>query len=354
MPRPTSKANTAQATAISTAAADATTKASAAQAAAIASASTDATGKASAAQTAAIAVAAADATSKVSNRLLVAEKGVAGGVAPLGTDSKVPAAYLPSYVDEVQEYPNLGSFPVVGQDGVIYLRTDVSVNAAYRWSGTQYFPITDSPGSTDAVPEGASNLYFSTTRARVAAVQAGAVVASTVVAPNATAVIDAVAAGVTAAAVDATTKATNARTAAIATAATDASTKATAAQNAAVSAAAADATTKANAAAASATAAAALDATTKANAARDAAIATTSALITFRGVYRGLMESEALMLALSNPVIGDKVKRSDLEGQVFEVIALPATNINNWLMYGGGSASSSLDQFADDYATEYA
>ena len=59
--------------------------------------------------------------------------------------------------------------------------------------------------------------------------------------------------------------------------------------------------------------------------------------VTFRGVYRGVMATEAEMLALSNPVIGDKVQRTDLLGQVLELVALPATDIINWLFYGAGS-----------------
>ncbi len=390
----TTKANNAQATATTTAAADATTKASAAQATAIAAAATDASTKAAAAQAAAIGIAAADATTKASNRLLAAEKGTAGGVAPLGSDSKVPAAYLPAYVSEVQEYPNLAAFPAVGSTGIIYLRQDVTVDAAYRWSGTQYFPITDSPGSTDAVVEGASNLYFTQTRARTAAVQAGPLVASTVVAPNTTAVQDGIAAALVTAAADATAKSNSARVTAISTAAADASTKATAAQTAAIAAAAIDATAKAGAAQATAISTAATDATTKvsvaqtaaavdattkasaaqtaaiaaasadatskssaaqaaaiaissadatakANSAKTTAVAEASALITFKGVWRGTKASEVEMFSLTNPVIGDKVQRVDQNDQVFELIALPANTLSNWLEYGTGSGSSS-------------
>lgn len=39
----------------------------------------------------------------------------------------------------------------------------------YRWSGTAYIEISPSPGSTDAVPEGSTNLYFTTARAASAA-----------------------------------------------------------------------------------------------------------------------------------------------------------------------------------------
>ena len=48
----------------------------------------------------------------------------------------VPASQLPSFVDDVLEFPNLASFPVTGEAGKIY--TDTTTNFTYRWSGTQY------------------------------------------------------------------------------------------------------------------------------------------------------------------------------------------------------------------------
>ena len=40
----------------------------------------------------------------------------------------------------------------------------LDTNNVYRWSGSAYVEISGSPGSTDAVPEGASNLYFTAAR----------------------------------------------------------------------------------------------------------------------------------------------------------------------------------------------
>jgi hypothetical protein len=94
----------------------------------------------------------------------VANKGVAGGYAPLGGDGKVPALHLPSYVDDVEEYADLASFPGTGSAGKIY--TALDTGKIYRWSGSVYVELSPSPGSTDAVPEGAANKYFTAARAQ--------------------------------------------------------------------------------------------------------------------------------------------------------------------------------------------
>lgn len=91
-------------------------------------------------------------------------KGAASGYAPLGSDSKIPSTYLPSYVDDVVEGANLAAFPGTGETSKIYVALDS--NKAYRWSGSSYVEISGSPGSTDAVTEGSANLYFTTTRVR--------------------------------------------------------------------------------------------------------------------------------------------------------------------------------------------
>lgn len=103
-------------------------------------------------------------------RIPITEKGTAGGVATLDGGGKVPAAQLPSFVDDVLEYANQGAFPAVGEGGRIYVALDS--NKTYRWSGSTYVEISASPGSTDAVPEGAVNQYFTVARVR-AAVLAG-------------------------------------------------------------------------------------------------------------------------------------------------------------------------------------
>lgn len=104
--------------------------------------------------------------------------GVANGIVPLGADSKIAAVYMPSYVDDVLEYANLASFPATGTSGIIYVADDTG--KIYRWSGSTYIEISPSPGSTDSVTEGVSNLYF--TNARTIAALANSTVAGTITA----------------------------------------------------------------------------------------------------------------------------------------------------------------------------
>lgn len=109
-----------------------------------------------------ITITASDSTARIAS----SEKGAASGVCPLDSSSKVPSAYLPSYVDDVLEYANLAAFPGTGETGKIYIALDT--NFEYRWSGSVYIRLVASPGTTDALTEGTSNLYF--TAARVLAV----------------------------------------------------------------------------------------------------------------------------------------------------------------------------------------
>ncbi|WGH21932.1 minor tail protein [Rhodococcus phage Trogglehumper] len=94
------------------------------------------------------------------------EKGQPNGYAPLDAGGKLAAAYQPSYVDDVLEYANLAAFPATGENGKIY--TSLANNRIYRWSGSVYVEIAASPGSTDVVPEGATNKYYTDARAQSA------------------------------------------------------------------------------------------------------------------------------------------------------------------------------------------
>ena len=92
-----------------------------------------------------------------------ASKAQANGVASLDGSALVPANQLPSYVDDVLEYADLAAMPATGVSGKIYVALDS--NLVYRWSGSTYIEISPSPGSTDGVTEGSTNLYYTNTRA---------------------------------------------------------------------------------------------------------------------------------------------------------------------------------------------
>ena len=93
--------------------------------------------------TANIVINAVDSTSRIAS----SEKGVANGVATLGSDGLVPSNQLPSYVDDVLEYTTLASFPATGESGKIYVALDT--NKTYRWGGSSYTYITS--GAVDSV-----------------------------------------------------------------------------------------------------------------------------------------------------------------------------------------------------------
>lgn len=77
------------------------------------------------------------------NKINSTEKGAANGVATLDAEGKIPSTQLPSYVDDVLEYPDLLSFPIEGEASKIYVALDT--NLTYRWSGSAYIQISESP-----------------------------------------------------------------------------------------------------------------------------------------------------------------------------------------------------------------
>lgn len=79
------------------------------------------------------------------------QKGVAGGLAELDANGKVPASQLPSYVDDVVEgYLYNGNFYsdsahehlITPESGKIY--TDLTTDRTYRWGGTVYSEVSAS------------------------------------------------------------------------------------------------------------------------------------------------------------------------------------------------------------------
>ena len=79
---------------------------------------------------------------------------------------KIKTALLPSYVDDVLEFAEEADFPVEGETGKIYVET--TTGNVFRWTGSVYVEIVASPGTTDAVVEGSTNLYFTEDRSRAA------------------------------------------------------------------------------------------------------------------------------------------------------------------------------------------
>jgi len=109
----------------------------------------DAKGRLTAASDVAIEIVASQVSdfSSAADARITLQKGEANGIAPLNASSKIDAVYLPSFVDDVEEYANLSAFPLVGEQGKIYVALDT--NKTYRWSGSIYIQITS--GAVDTV-----------------------------------------------------------------------------------------------------------------------------------------------------------------------------------------------------------
>ena len=88
-------------------------------------------------------------------KISTTQKGVANGVAELDVGGKVPAAQLPSYVDDVLEYANLAALPGTGEVGKIYVTLDT--NKCYRWTGSIYVEISNG-GVADAITDGVTDV----------------------------------------------------------------------------------------------------------------------------------------------------------------------------------------------------
>lgn len=96
---------------------------------------------------------AGDTTITNSLNAFISTKGQPGGLAELDSTGKVPAAQLPSYVDDVLEFSTKAQFPQTGETGKIYVSKDT--NLTYRWTGTQYLEI----GQSLALGETPSTAY---------------------------------------------------------------------------------------------------------------------------------------------------------------------------------------------------
>ena len=78
----------------------------------------------------------------LNNKLNTSLKGAINGLAELDGTGKVPAAQLPSYVDDVLEVANFAALPGTGETGKIYVT--INTGLTYRWTGTIYAEISSS------------------------------------------------------------------------------------------------------------------------------------------------------------------------------------------------------------------
>jgi hypothetical protein len=81
-------------------------------------------------------------TSASSTYVPLSQKGQPNGVAPLGADNKILSIHLPGGVDDIKEFANFASLPLVGEASIIYVTLDT--NIIYRWGGTSYVEISSS------------------------------------------------------------------------------------------------------------------------------------------------------------------------------------------------------------------
>jgi len=98
---------------------------------------------------------------------LLDSKQTSGSYATLDGSGKVPSSMLPGFVDDVIEAANYAALPSVGEGGKLYVAIDT--RKLWRWSGSGYVEIASSPGSSDSVPEGSVNKYYTDARAAAAA-----------------------------------------------------------------------------------------------------------------------------------------------------------------------------------------
>lgn len=86
---------------------------------------------------------------QLNEKINSSDKGKAGGIATLGSDGKIPAAQLPSYIDDIIEgYESSGKWYndalqqlESGQRGKLYY--DTLTKVLYRWSGSTFVALPD-------------------------------------------------------------------------------------------------------------------------------------------------------------------------------------------------------------------
>ena len=86
-----------------------------------------------------------DATSKkyvdqnLALKLSVSQGNAPNGYAELDQEGKISSQVLPSFVDDIVEYPSREDFPAQGQKNLIYYSAETSIS--YRWTGSDYIDV---------------------------------------------------------------------------------------------------------------------------------------------------------------------------------------------------------------------
>lgn len=115
-----------------------------------------------------ITIHATDSTARIATSLI----GAANGVAPLGSDKKIPAQYIPGDIGQaVEGYYSGGKFykeaahttEITGAENTLYLDIGGKDKDVYRWTGTAYVLLNDAVSTADkAVRDGDGNTISTT------------------------------------------------------------------------------------------------------------------------------------------------------------------------------------------------
>lgn len=115
-----------------------------------------------------ITIYATDSTPRIATSLI----GAANGVAPLGSDGKIPTKYIPGDIGQaVEGYYSGGKFykeaahttEITGAENTLYLDIGSTDQDVYRWTGTAYVLLNDAVSTADkAVRDGDGNTITTT------------------------------------------------------------------------------------------------------------------------------------------------------------------------------------------------
>lgn len=115
-----------------------------------------------------ITIHASDSTARIATSLI----GAANGVAPLGSDGKIPTKYIPGDIGQaVEGYYSGGKFykeaahttEITGAENTLYLDIGSTDQDVYRWTGTAYVLLNDAVSTADkAVRDGDGNTITTT------------------------------------------------------------------------------------------------------------------------------------------------------------------------------------------------